>query len=160
MFSHIASASVVHSYSQMDFNRPSSPRYWLLGIVLMSMSFAGCLNNGTDCVPSGNCTSIAPTTADLRLKLTINSENASVPIAVYEGDASDSLLYFRDTIAATTISYTVAVDQRYSAVAKYRRGNVTILAVDGDKTKLTSNNDCGDRCYQVTDAQLNLRLAE
>jgi hypothetical protein len=144
----------------MNLKSPLPIRFRLLGIVLLSMPIAACLNNANDCVPSGNCTSVAPTTANLKLKLTINSENASVPIAVYEGDASDSVLYFLDTIAATTISYTVAVDQRYSAVAKYRQGNLTILAVDGDKTKLTSNNDCGDRCYEVSDALLNLKLAQ
>jgi hypothetical protein len=124
------------------------------------MPLAACLNSNTDCVPSGNCTSAAPTTAVLNLKITINSENAYVPIAVYEGDASDSLLYFRDTLTTATQSYTVPIDQRFSAVAKYRRGALTILAVDGDRSNLKSSDDCGDTCYNVTDANLNLKLAE
>jgi hypothetical protein len=142
--------------------KPSTPRNWLvltLGL-LLCLPFTACLNNNTDCVSSGSCITVEPTTADLNLRLTINTENPVVPIAIYLGDASDSVLYFRDTINTESISYAVALDQRYSGVAKYRQGQFTILAVDGDRTKLRSKNDCGDLCYTVDDATLKLQLAK
>lgn len=132
----------------------------LLLLALLALSLGtGCFNS-SDCLPSGNCTSLAPTTASLILKTTVNSENSAVPVAIYYGDASDSVLYFTDTLTSERTTYTVPIETRYSAVAKYRRGALTILAVDGGRTNLRTTDDCGDTCYQTDDATLNLKLAD
>lgn len=131
----------------------------LIGLLLSGLCL-GCLNNSDNCIPSGNCTTLPPTTATLTLNITVNVENPRVPVAVYFGDASDSLLYFVDTLSTAVQAYTVDIDTRYSAVAQYRRGALTILAIDGDRTRLTSSDDCGDTCYDVDDASMNLKLAD
>lgn len=135
------------------------PTTRFLAILLLSLPFAACLNNNTDCIPDNNCLTVAPSTASLSVQINTNTENPSVPIAIYYGDASDSSLYFRDTLTASA-RYDVALDTRYSGVAKYRQGNLTILAIDGDKTKLKSNTECGFVCYTVKDASLQLKLAK
>ena len=138
----------------------SLPTTRLLALLLLCLVMASCLNNAnTDCIPDGDCLTVRPTTASLSVRINTNAENPAVPIAIYYGDASDSALFFRDTITAST-SYAVALDTRYSGVAKYRQGNLTILAIDGDKTKLTSDNECGFVCYSVKDASMQLKLAK
>jgi hypothetical protein len=140
-------------------NKPLTLRLALpLGIAALLAQ--GCLNNTGDCFPSGNCTAPAPTTASLILRLSTDAENPSIPLEVYWGDVTDGNLYFRDTAYGDEVSYTVDVNQRFSAVARYKRGGFTILAVDGDRTDLSSSDDCGDTCYDVDNATLNLRLAE
>ncbi len=130
-----------------------------VAILLLCLPFAACLNNNTDCIPDNNCLTVEPTTASLSVEVSTNTENPTIPIAIYYGDASDSALYFRDTLTSST-RYDVALDTRYSGVAKYRQGNLTILAIDGDKTKLQSKNECGFVCYTVKDATLQLKLAK
>jgi hypothetical protein len=129
-----------------------------LGILGMGLSTTSCLNNSTDCVPTGNCNTVEPTSAQLRVNVTNDQENPAVPIAVYYGDVSDSVLYFRDTLTTGTTYDGVALNQKYAATAKYRRGNTTIIAIDGARTKLKRTKDCGDTCYEVTNAVMHLKL--
>lgn len=130
-----------------------------LALLLLCLPIAACLNNNTDCVPSNSCDTVQPTTAVLHVNINTNAENPSVPVAIYYGNASDSNLYFRDTLTSEQ-GYTVNLGQRFSGVAKYRRGNLTILAVDGDNTRLKSKSDCDLTCYSVKDATLSLKLAK
>jgi hypothetical protein len=139
--------------SDMARNYPLTLAAWLM----LCLPFAACLNNNTDCVQSNNCQTTAPTDAGLYLKVTIDAENPAVPVAVYYGNVSDSNLYFQDTLTGS-ITYSVSLDSKFSATAKYRQGAITVIAIDGDRTKLKTTNSCGDTCYDVKDASLDLRL--
>lgn len=136
-----------------------------LGFLFLSimMVFLGCNNSNNDCDPTAgipsNCNDIEPTTGDLSIDLTINTENPFVPIEVYYGYAEDNVLYFTDTLSGSSTSYSVPVNQRYSVVAKYAMQGRTVYAIDGGKVKLKTKDNCGYTCYSTVDLDLNLKLA-
>ncbi|HEX2901557.1 MAG TPA: hypothetical protein VHS96_17730 [Bacteroidia bacterium] len=132
----------------------------LLGLLLLlSMPFAACFNNDGDCDPTLICDTFQPTTASIYLTLTTNAENTVVPLAVYLGNASDSNLYFRDTVGSSA-SYSLPIEQRYSVVAKYRQRGATVYAVDGGRISYNSTTNCNETCYTTKDLSLNLKLID
>lgn len=125
---------------------------------LLPLSACFLLNDDDDdCDPNLTCNTVEPSNATISVALTIDDENPWVPLEVYQGNASDSILYLRDT-ATGDISWDLPVDQRYSVVAKYRQGSRTVLAVDGGKISTSSFTNCGETCWTTDDLNLNLRL--
>ncbi len=106
------------------------------------------------------CDPIQPTTAGLYVSLTNNAENPSVPLAVYLGNASDSNLYFRDTVTGGSASYLLPIEERYSIVVKYRQRGATVYAVDGGKISYSSTTNCTETCYTIKDLTLNMKLID
>jgi hypothetical protein len=132
-------------------------QYFGFGLLLI-ICVSAC--NRNQCDVSATCVTVAPTTADLSLRVTINDENPWLPLAVYYGDVSDSNLYFRDTVNTESLSYVVPIDQRYGVIVKYRKGNQTILAVDGGRTSHSTNYNCDNTCYTVNNLSLGMRLVK
>lgn len=134
-------------------------------VAALCLPFSACflLNNDDDddsCDPNLTCDTVQPSEASIYVKLTINDDNPFVPLQVFTGNASDSVLYLVDTAYSDNISWSLPVDQRYSVVAKYRQGNRTILAVDGGKISSSSFTNCGETCYTTENLDLNLKLVK
>lgn len=129
-------------------------------ILLLAAAFliAGCNTTSDDCTPSSSCVTDPYEFGPLTVKITLDAENDTVPVTIYNGNAEDldTLHYYEQWEDRYTIYF--PVDQRYSATATYKRGTQTIRAIDGDRIKLTSENDCGTTCYDVTEAVMDLRL--
>lgn len=131
-------------------------RNCLFAILLPATIFlAGC--NNDDCDASFSCDTVQPTYGTLTIRVSTNTENPRIPIAVYKGYIEDSALYFVDTISQST-DYYVDLDQRYSGSATYRDGGNRIIAIDGDRVNLTTENNCDYTCYKVQDGTLQLSL--
>jgi hypothetical protein len=128
--------------------------------LLITPPFSGCLNNDTDCDPTMYCDPIQPTSGSIYISLTNNAENPSVPLAVYLGNASDSSLYFRDTVFGGSTSYFLPIEERYSFVIKYRQRGATVYAVDGGKITYSSTTNCNETCYTTKDLTLNMKLLD
>ncbi len=129
-------------------------------LLLLALPFSACLNNNnSDCDPTLICNTFQPTSATMYISLTSNSENPWVPLAIYLGNASDSSLYFRDTVSGNA-SYVLPITQRYSAVAKYRQRGATVYAVDGGRLSFNSTTNCNETCYTTDDLRLNMRLID
>jgi hypothetical protein len=127
-------------------------------LALVALSVAACNNNDPDCIDYvPNCNLVEPTEGTLRIHITRDAQNTRIPIAVYNGYIEDNVLYFRDTISTAEVSYAVPFG-RYSASAGYQRGGDQITAIDGDKVRLKSNNDCDYTCYTTVDGDIDLRL--
>lgn len=133
-------------------------KHAILSLFLVAGLFVGCSSTSDDCTTSSNCVTEPYEYGPLTVKITLNAENDTVPVTIYLGNAEDldTLDYFELWDDKYTLYF--PVDQKYSATARYKRGNQTIRAVDGDRINLTSNNDCGTRCYDVTGAVMDLRL--
>lgn len=98
--------------------------------------------------------------ANLEVKLTINSENNSIPITIYRGTIDNGEIISEDT-AYTDNFYSVNLDfdQYYSVVAKYKRGGRIIYAVDGKKLSTKyDKNSCTNPCYIIKGGEFDLRL--
>jgi hypothetical protein len=126
--------------------------------LLLSLAFAACNNNDPECidfVPS--CDINEPVDGTLRIQVTRNNANASIPIAVYYGYIDDSSLYFRDTLTTPEIAYAVPFG-RYSVSAAYQQGADRITAIDGDRVRYKTNTECDYTCYTLVDGDIDLRL--
>lgn len=103
-----------------------------------------------------------PDSADLIVDVTINDENPFVPLVIYKGDVEENIIEYTDTVwAASTYYLYVAVNEYYSIKAKYKKGDNTIYAIDGDKLKTKYVTDvCDTDCYEIKGGILDVRLKD
>lgn len=118
----------------------------LVGIVLFSISLSGC----------ESCDCPAFTEGTVKLNLTINDENSKIPIQIFKGNIENGELLVTDTISENTASFVFPAPGSYSATAIYKRGNETVLAINGGRLTVTTD-ECD--CDQGENLRLNLRLA-
>jgi hypothetical protein len=127
--------------------------------LMISANFWGCLNNDI-CDPDlpVECEFYdQPLYAPLNILVTIDDDNPYVPIEIYVGDVEDGNLYLTDTLVDDA-RYEVDIDARYSATATYQNLGRTIIAVDGDRVKSKSSDNCGITCWEAKSGTINLRL--
>jgi len=107
------------------------------------------------------CYQDKPEWGSLIVYVTLNDENPSVPLVVYIGDMEEGNIDWYDTATSKEYYVPVKPDDYYSVVAKYKRGDQTVLAVDGDKFKLKySENQCDAPCYYFKGGYIDVRLRD
>ena len=78
---------------------------------------------------------------------------------IYKGKIEDQVIDYIDTAINPDYYLWVKVDEYYSVEAKYKSGNKTIIAVDGDKIKTKKNSsECDETCYWIKGGYINVRL--
>ena len=137
-------------------------KHFYLFIFLLTVILFSCERNTKfslekfDC---SDCYQIKPDSADLVVKVTINDENPWVPLVIYKGKIEDQLIDYIDTAICEDYYLWVKVDEYYSVEAKYKSGNKTIIAVDGDRIKAKKNSsECDETCYWIKGGYINVRL--
>jgi len=110
----------------------------LATLFLSLLNFTSCLTEEEDC-ELYICDS-GPFFADLDIHVTINSENPSVPIEVFQGNVEAGVLLFRDTLTSSR-AYWMEAGISYSATARYNYGDHTVIAFNGTYLD-TANGEC------------------
>ena len=132
-------------------------------LLLITMIAAGAPISCEDSTLFVDCNKCYESLSDrttLEIKVTIDAENYSVPITLYQGNIDDGKVISTDTtFSSTYISPSVTFGQIYSAVAKYSHGGRIIYTVDGRalKKKLDKSS-CSTSCYIIQGDVLDLRL--
>lgn len=105
-----------------------------------------------------NCNTSKPDTENLKIKLTLNSENTKIPLYIYKGKFEDNIIV--DTIFAESESflYEVSVNNLYTIVAEYKKNDDTIWVIDGTTIETISNVVCDSTCWTTKGGNLNLKL--
>jgi len=139
---------------------PLSGLIWIL--IMFSGNFLGCEPEDqileVDC---NECFSYEPDSADLIVRLTINGENDSVPLAFYRGPYEKGEVDWQDTATTEEFYLYSEVDREYTVRATYRSGNKTIIAFDSDKMVIQdAGEECGSPCYIVKGGIFDLQLLE
>lgn len=126
----------------------------LLTIILVSILLgisSSCLQNNNvdndDCNPNAICYTQAPPTLFVKLRLSPNLNGTPVKVRVYVGDVDDGILYDSFETFNAEETYLLPVNEDYSAEAEYTDGEITIIAVDGDRLNRRSFQNCGNTCY-------------
>lgn len=119
--------------------------------ISVTIVFLALLNG---CQDICNCPAVIEGT--VRLRLTINDENPRVFINVYRGSVEKGELLVSDTISDTSVSYVLPAPANYSATATYVRGDDTVIAINGGRLSVTTD-ECD--CEEAQTLRLNLRLA-
>jgi hypothetical protein len=132
-------------------------------VIIICIGLNACSTSETEeglyCI---NCNAEEPDSEQISIKITINNENPSVPVAIYKDKFNPSKnldTVFSDTISSS-FSLKVATNKYYSVKATYRSGNKTIYAIDGswfDTQKLTG---CQNTCWKTLGGSYDLRLEE
>ncbi|OQX81036.1 MAG: hypothetical protein B6D61_01185 [Bacteroidetes bacterium 4484_249] len=112
--------------------------------------------NTFDC---STCYQDRPEMGRLTVALSINSENPFVPLVIYRGNFENNDIEYIDTSWSEDYWVEVPVDKYYSVTAKYKDGNKTVIAVDGDKLELEyTSEDCDLPCYYYKGGYIDVRL--
>jgi hypothetical protein len=109
--------------------------------------------------PPVDCLSSKPQNGYVNIDITINAQNPSVPVDVYEGPIEAGQLVQRDTVSVRQFSYQLPVDRSYSVTARYLVGPDTVLAIDAGKIE-TEEKEYRNSvyCWEVDDADVDVRL--
>jgi hypothetical protein len=111
-----------------------------------------------------DCKSTAYTTGKMSISLTINAENPTVKIYIYQGDIESGSLYSGPGVtknpfdwSSSTYSTSGIPFGNYSAKVDYKVGSVTVTAVDGGETSSITSEHCDNiTCYDVEIANIDL----
>lgn len=98
-----------------------------------------------------------PPLGELEVRLTINDDNPDVQVNIFRGRIEDADTLFTETINESTIYYDLEAGRYYSATATYLKGARTIVAVDGRRMHI-STDDCN--CEYAESIRLDLRLKD
>ena len=105
-----------------------------------------------------DCDTVEPTWGEMKINLTINEENHAVPITVYYSQLEDTIIDYYDTVYSEVIYLELYAGDEYTVTAEYKSGNRTILAVDSDEIEKIAEEMCGETCWSVEDAEVNVEL--
>lgn len=112
----------------------------------------------SDCNYS-DCLEYEPYEATMNIWLTIDNENKSVPIWIYEGKYNDTnSLIFRDTCTEETYHIILPLNHQYYVKAKYKKGDKTIYAIDGVYFKKYNRSECDSVCWKIKNNRMDVSL--
>jgi len=128
--------------------------------VLLSLFLISCEDD--ECYRPWNCYDDEPDGATMDIKVTINDENPSVKVIIYDGVYENDNV--REELTLTSSNDEIYLpDGQYSATALYKRGKDSVLAIDGGRVSIThwsceDSTGVEEECYKVRASTLNLRL--
>ena len=112
-------------------------------------------------VDCSECYRIKPDNGELIIHVTINNENPKVPIAIYRDRIESGRIRIRDTVSEKTVYIEVPLNHYYSVQAKYKVGNDSVFAVDGERIETHRVTDqCDTTCWIIKGGRYDLRLKE
>jgi len=122
-----------------------------------------CNDNSDDSVDCStynysDCNTREPFDGRIYINLSINSENPAVPITIYKGKLEENDVVLMDTATANKYDTLLPIDNYYTVTAKYKKGNTTIIAVDGGKISKSKTKTCDSICWSVKTASVNVKL--
>ena len=129
--------------------------------IIISPFFTSCQDD--ECYRPWNCYDEEPDGATMDIEVTINDENPAVKVVVYDGVYEDDRVR-EELILRSRYEEVFLPEGQYSAVAFYKRGKDSIMAIDGGRVKITywscedSTGTLEDECYKVRSSTLNLKL--
>ncbi len=130
-------------------------------LTLLGIAWAGCqeLLDENDLEPAPpDCIEVPPTEGYLSVRYTLNAQNPHVPIEIYRGDFENNDLILRDTLPSSHNPYRLPIDEYYSVVAKYLRGQDTIIVIDGDDIEADETEYSDKSCWSVDNGTIDVKL--
>jgi hypothetical protein len=141
--------------------------YILSTLCITALLFNGCSSesnvNCIECISkydAGSHLKIKPDSANIKISVTINSENTVVPLIIYKGlytipepAIEISLMAVGDTIIK------LPVDREYSVKAEYNVGNKKLYAIDGGNFATREiKQACDTICWVISGDKFDVSL--
>ncbi len=129
-------------------------------LLISSCDFDNTISTDEECdFPDySTCDTYNPSTAFLDIYLTINDENPTVKLDIYDGDVENGYLYAQINADSSYTYLEVAIDREYSISAHYKSGEDSIFAVDGTNLRKQSYEYCDSTCWSIYGGRLDVRL--
>jgi hypothetical protein len=130
-------------------------------LLLLLLIFSCSMPGDEDC-PEGyqpilGCNTKIPKTGKVKILISTNELNPSVPITIFYGDYEIDNIFFRDTLTANR-TYNLK-NKAYSVRAEYRAffegDTVTVYSVDGDNLTYHEDEYCDGSCYEAGEINLD-----
>jgi hypothetical protein len=134
-------------------------RFWI-ACLLWVLTPVSCSDDDSLPFAPSDCVETKPKTGFLRIELTIDAQNPSVPLCVFRGDMERNDIVCQEAVTATRASYELDVDQYYAVSAQYVCGMDTILVVRGDRISAKTEEYRDATCWTVEDAKVDARLRQ
>ena len=106
----------------------------------------------------GDCITLAPIEAELKLNFSINKNRQWVAFEIYEGTIDQEKIIVYDTSWNSELTYVMAIPQTYTVKAYYSVSGKTIFAIDGMEMKAKSVQKCDSLCWLLREFRLDLML--
>ncbi len=105
------------------------------------------------------CYTLFPETSWLIIDFTLDGENTSIPITVYNGFPDRSPVVFSAMCDTTPVFVEVPMNNYYSVKAGYKHGDDSVYAIDNAhlEAKLVTGL-CDEDCWIITGGEYNVRL--
>jgi hypothetical protein len=107
-----------------------------------------------------DCLDTEPSRAQLKFKIE-SSYGVAVELKVYEGELSDSILIYTQTLTYyyPDFKINVALNKKFSATGKYVINKISYTVIDAAIPKVVYEKDrCDDPCYYIYGNTIDLRL--
>jgi hypothetical protein len=126
---------------------------FLVGLIVACSKFPS-----NSCDVNKPCYTQAPDSLFVELQLTPQSEQDTIFVSFYEGNVDDGELLTTFTTSFDREYFYVPVRKRFSASARYKRGDNFYTAVDGQYISVKSSTNCEQTCYNWDERVLDLKL--
>lgn len=135
---------------------------YLIFILLITSGFImSCKKNSSECDENKVCYTQKPDSLYIELNLSVSPSDDSVKVNFYVGNSDDGDLYYSFETNNLREYFLMPVNERYSAEAVYKDGEVTTVVVDGDWLEVDYFMNCDVKCYEwEEDLVFDLTLEE
>lgn len=135
----------------------------LVGLILLiCTAFAACRTyvSEEDCASYdySDCNTEKPVSGPMNISLTINEQYPRVPVSLIQGRFEDGEVIWSDTLDVSEHAVYVDLNYYYTVRATYIHGGDTIVAIDGDEVKSSSEAICDSTCWTVSEGDADVRL--
>lgn len=112
-----------------------------------------------DCDPDLICYTQRPDSLYIELQLSPINFDDTIEVNFYEGNIDDADPVYSFITTAEKEYFHVPVRERFSATARYKRGESHYTTVDGLFISVDSYTNCDQQCYNWDDKVFDLKLS-
>lgn len=132
----------------------------LFYVLIICILLFSCKSKYEDCTDEdyANCNTIPFTDGLVEVLLSIDSSNPTAHLQLFEGNVEDGVMFFDEIVNEDLVMIIKPEGKYYSGLAKYRKGNDSLIAIDGGKIRNITYQICEHKCNELQNAVLDLRI--
>jgi hypothetical protein len=121
------------------------------------LSLVACNKNTDDCTVSLSCDTEPVLYGTVYIDVTYSQDGPDIPVVLYRGFVEDKDTLWYGYANSSKLSFNLPNNTRYAAEVFYPVASGTLVALDGNKLKQESNNECGVTCYKNSSITLKCK---
>ncbi|MEX1190455.1 MAG: hypothetical protein WED10_03465 [Brumimicrobium sp.] len=132
---------------------------YLMFLLFASTLIFSCKKSSSSCDENKVCYTQKPDSLYIELQLSPTLDDSPIEVKFFVGNSDDGELYHSFTTYNELEYFLMPVGEKYAAEAYYTEGDVTTVAVDGERLEADYFMNCDVQCYEwEKDLILDLKL--